>query len=104
MKLSDLRPEHGRILSTDRHFLMFDCAVCGPPYRVYIQFHRLPQETGVWHCSTPYVVVPSLEHLGELPDIQSLTLSPSVRFNSHGLKHPYCGWHFNIVNGEVHSA
>jgi hypothetical protein len=92
MKLTDLRPEHSRVQGTDRHALTFDCARCGHPYRIHVQFHRGSPEVGVWQ----WVATP-----GDVPDLASLTLVPSIAFHTHGPRHPSCGWHVNIVGGEI---
>lgn len=91
MKLTALHPECSRIHGTDRYALTFDCARCGHPYRISVQFHRGDKEEGVWQWTSP----------GETPDLDTLTLVPSISFHTHGPRHPTCGWHVNINGGEV---
>lgn len=100
MKLADLHPEHGHI-GDGVYWLMFDCFKCGPPHRIYLQFHRGEQRAGVWKCTSPWKVWEGLEHLGETPDRSCLTLIPSFRYHTHGPKHPTCGLHATITAGEV---
>lgn len=98
-KLRDLRPEFGATGIEGRFFLTFDCPTT-PKGRVYVQFHRGPSEVGVWQCTSPWKVTPGLEHLGELPDIDCLSLLPSIGDHSHG-RTGRCTGHVNVHNGEI---
>lgn len=103
MKFVELHPEWGVITPSTEgiFFLSFDCVHCGPPYRIYVRFHRDAPREGIWQSTSAWRIVPNLEHLGEQPELSTLTLTPSIGFHTHGPKRPTCGWHFNIVNGET---
>lgn len=87
------------IAGTDRWFLTFDCQA-SPGKRVYVQFHRGAPEPGIWQCASEWAIIPSLEHLGELPVIDRLTLLPSIGDHAHG-RGPRCQGHCVISDGEV---
>ena len=109
MRLTSLHPEFGIVPNsthqpTGQWWLQFDCR-CGPPYRVYIQFHKGGALPGLWTVTAGLKIHPHLEHLGEMPDMETLTLTPSIINNSHGPqcgpRHKHCGQHYQIINGDV---
>lgn len=87
MKLVDLNPEFGYV-GDGVCWVAFDCFKCGPPCRVYLQFHDGAQRVGVWRCTSKI-------------DASCLTLVPSFRYHSHGPRHPNCGLHATITDGEI---
>jgi hypothetical protein len=91
MKLNDLHPECTPVHGTHRYLLAFDCAQCGRPYRIFIQFHRGAHQEGIWSWVSP----------GDVPDMGTLSLIPSIHFHTHGPRHPTCGWHVHIIDGVV---
>lgn len=86
MKFSTLNP---LISATD---IIFDCAKCGPPHRVWIaaRYRQSPIQ-GTWSWTAPD------DGSG---GYDAITISPSIDNHSHGRK-KQCGWHISVVNGEV---
>jgi len=99
VRLTELRPEFGATGIPGRFFLTFDCQVT-PKGRVYVQLHRGAAESGIWQCTSPWKVFPGLEHLGEQPDLDCLTLVPSIGDHSHG-RTGRCPGHVNVTGGMV---
>jgi hypothetical protein len=99
MKLTELHPEFGTTGIDGRFFLTFDCPKT-PGCKVFIQFHRDRQLPGIWQCTSPWKVFPGLEHLGEQPVLEQLSLIPSIG-DHHYKRMIRCFGHVNITNGEV---
>jgi hypothetical protein len=97
MKLSELNPIYRKNSDRDEYSLQFDCPVCGNPYRILIIVGltmRESKECRVWKVS----------HLPDGPDwVNTVTITPSINNTTagHGRKHPTCGFHGTIVNGEI---
>jgi hypothetical protein len=95
MVYRDFTPENGGV-PTNQYQLMFDCPICGPPYSVSIYVGLEPPSDSPrrWH-------VDSLPVDGNW--VKTLTVSPSIDNTKagHGRKHPVCGFHGSIVNGEI---
>lgn len=66
-----------------------------------IYFHRAPQAPGIWQCTSPWRIIPGLEHLGEMPDMAVLTLVPSIGDHTCRKRGERCQGHASIINGEV---
>jgi len=98
--LAELNPEWGATAEPGHFFLMFDCQT-SPCERVYVQFHRGPPQPGVWQCTSRWRVTPGLEHLGEQPDLDCLTLVPSIGDHAHDRTNRRCPGHVTITNGQV---
>jgi hypothetical protein len=102
--LRDLRPAFGAVTGfPGRFFLLFDCMTTDR-CRVYVQFHRGPEEPGVWQCTSPWRIFSGIEHLGEQPDLDSLTLLPSIADHAGPKRGVRCPGHVNITNGVVVSS
>lgn len=100
MRLTELNPTWGRSFGNEELYnLSFDCVKCGKPYRVSICFHTGAAVAGIWKCTSPYLSIPPL--IGVWPTLETLTLEPSIVYHTHGRKHPTCGWHITITNGEI---
>lgn len=106
-RLSDLSPEFGRQYSDreitpdgggipiDRWSLSFICPACGPPYRVMINIGPVAAENDRQWKAVPLPV--------ENGWIERVNITPSIDNTraGHGRKHPSCGFHATIVNGEI---
>lgn len=105
MKLIDLHPQIWGALDRPGTCgsLAFDCPKCGPRYIVHVNFHREAPADGVWQIASPTHLYAEAASEGAYwgADLETLTLVPSIRNNTHGRKHPECGWHGSVTNGEV---
>lgn len=80
---------------TERFDLSFNCPVCGPPYRIIINIEREAKASPITWQAVP---------LPDGPDWpERVTIIPSIDNTAagHGKKHPTCGFHGTITNGEV---
>lgn len=113
MKLADLSPSYCQLRvdqdqTPDRAgvpipywSLMFDCPVCGPPYRIQMILGAVAGDTPygrVWAASE----LPGLDASW----IHRVTTSPSIDNTKagHGRKHPSCDFHGHIEHGEIRFA
>lgn len=108
MKLTALNPRWGCCMwdgggAPTRYWLNFICPSCGPPFAVHVEFG--PEKLDAprtWQAAPlpPANVAIEIAH-GDW--LERLTLTPSINHtgSGHGPRHPTCGFHGHITDGQI---
>lgn len=107
MRLADLDPQWWKVyrdhettpdrggVPTGEVDLAFNCPSCGAPYRIFIRLGMTRQDSPRrWAMNKDHTVSGWIDQLTVTPSINN-TLA------GHGPRHPTCGFHGSIVNGEI---